>query len=213
MPSYPVDAIVMGPDRVVVADYQSGKISERDFKGNVINERTVVGNPVGLQKLPNGNLFIATQNRLVEMRRDGTEVFSFPRNEHDIVRGRKLRSGEVVFITTNGLVTRLDGITKQVRGTFNIQPMPVLFGGIDILPGGNLLVAEFQQNRVVEYTREGKQTGNPIVVQWPNSALRLPNGHTLVASQNSRKITEFDRNGREVWGFGTEGTVFNARRR
>ncbi len=213
MPSYPVDAIVMGPDRVVVADYQSGKITERDFKGNVINERTVVGNPVGLQKLPNGNLFIITQNRLVEMRRDGAEVFSHPRPEHDIVRGRKLRSGEVVFITTSGLVTRIDGASKQVRGTFNIQPMPVLFGGIDILPGGNLLVAEFQQNRVVEYTKDGKQAGAPIVVQWPNSATRLPNGHTLVASQNSRKITEFDRNGREVWAFNTEGTVFNARRR
>jgi hypothetical protein len=90
--------------------------------------------------------------------------------------------------------------------------VPVLFGSMDVLPNGNVLVPDFQQNRVVEYNGEGKQIAQ-FNVQWPNSALRLPNGNTLVASQNTRKVMEFTRDGRIAWEYSSDGMVFNAKRR
>ena len=121
-------------------------------------------------------------------------------------------AGEIALVTSSGSYQRIEAATQRVLKNFQVAPVPVLFGSMDVLPNGNVLVPDFQQNRVVEYNGDGKQIAQ-FNVQWPNSALRLSNGHTLVASQNSRKITEFDRNGREVWGFNTEGAVFNARRR
>jgi HEAT repeat protein len=209
--TYPVDAAIVGNDRVLVAEYQAACITERSFKGQVLWKKEVNGNPIGIQRLPSGNTFIVMQNRLLEIDRDQNEVWSLPRQQHDIMRGRKLRNGEVIFITNLGVLTRLNPKTKEEK-SFNVGQVQVLFGSIDVLPNGHVLLPEFHTNRVVEYDTNGKAV-NHINVQWPNSAVRLPNGHTLVASQNARRVIEFNRSGEEVWSYQCDGAVFNAHRR
>lgn len=214
VPTYPVDAHIVRQDRVLVAEYQGGRVTERDFTGAVKWEQAVGGNPIGVQGLPNDNVFVVMQNRLVEYDRSHKEAFTLQRPNHDIFRARKLRNGEVVFITNAGMLTRVEAKTQRIIKSFHVGNIPVLFGSIDILNDGGVLVPDFQQNRVVEYDAEGKQRAT-FQVQWPNSVQRLPNGNTLVASQNTRRVIEFDRNGREVPGsaFNTDGMVFNARKR
>lgn len=212
VPTYPVAAQYVGRDRVLIAEYQAGRVTERDLKGNVVWEKAAGGNPIGVQRLTNGNTFIVMQNRLVELDRDGKQHFNLQRPQHDIMRAVKLRNGEVVFITNTGVLSRIEGKTQRVLKTFNVGQPQILFGGIDVLPNGHILVPHFQGNRVVEYDGEGKQV-KTFNVQWPNSAQRLPNGNTLVASQNSRRVVEFDRTGREIWSHQCDGSVFNARRR
>ncbi|MFO0863073.1 MAG: PQQ-binding-like beta-propeller repeat protein [Gemmataceae bacterium] len=212
VPTYPVAAEVVGADRVLIAEYQGGKVSERDTKGNVIWEKAVGGNPIGVQRLTNGHTFVVTQNRLIEFDAARNEVFSHQRPNHDVFRARKLRNGEFVFVTNSGQFVRMDAKGQRVIKTFNVSPIPVLFGNMDVLPSGGVVIPDFQQNRVVEYDADGKQVAS-FNVQWPNSVMRLPNGNTLVASQNTRKVSEFDRTGREVWSMNTEGMVFSARRR
>jgi HEAT repeat protein len=215
--SYPVDAQVFkenGELRVLVAEFQANQVTIRDPKknGNVIRSISVGGNPIGAQRLPNGNIFVVMQNRLVEYDAKGATVFTHNRPNHDVFRARKLPTGEVAFITNQGAYQRIDGKTQAVRKSFQVAPIPVLFGNMDVLPNGNVIVPDFQQNRVVEYNAEGKQV-HQINVQWPNSATRLPNGNTLVASQNTRKVIEFNRGGQIVWEYNADGMVFNARRR
>lgn len=211
VPTYPVDAQIVGPDRVLIAEYQGGRVTERDFKGEIKWQHNVGGNPIGVQRLANGNTFVVMQNRLLEIDRQGNEVFSMNRPNHDIFRARKLRNGEVVFILNTGTLIRIDKNQKQLK-TFQVGQIPVLFGSIDILPSGGVVVPDFQQNRVVEFDADGKHVKS-FNVQWPNSVQRLPNGHTLVASQNSRLIAEFDRDGRQVWAHTMEGMPFNAKKR
>src|SRR4029077_9522767 len=112
---YPVDAQIVkvnGAERVLVAEYnlpptQGGRVSERDFKGEVKWEKNVGGNPIGVQRLANGNTFVVMQNRLVELDRNGNEAFTMNRVNHDIFRARKLRNGEVVYVTNSGAFTRI----------------------------------------------------------------------------------------------------------
>jgi hypothetical protein len=215
--SYPVDAQVFkenGELRVLVAEFQANQVTIRNptKDGAVIRSIAVGGNPIGAQRLTNGNIFVVMQNRLVEYDAKGATVFTHNRPNHDVFRARKLPNGEVAFITNQGAYQRIDGKTQAVRKSFQVAPIPVLFGSMDVLPNGNVIVPDFQQNRVVEYNSDGKQI-HQINVQWPNSALRLPNGNTLVASQNTRKVTEFNRGGQIVWEYSADGMVFNARRR
>jgi outer membrane protein assembly factor BamB len=210
--TYPVDAQITGPDRVLIAEYQIGRVSERDFKGTEVWSKHVGGNPIGVQRLANGNTFVVMQNRLVEYDRNGDEAWSFQRPSHDIFRAKKLRNGEVVFITNNGALTRMEGKTQKVLKNFAVGPIPVLFGSIDILTNGNVLVPDFQRNRVVEYDNDGKEV-TAFNVQWPNSVMRLPNGDTLVASQNSRTVAIYGPNGQARWSHQLEGMPFNAKRR
>lgn len=210
--TYPVDVAIVGNDRVIVAEYQAARISERNFKGDVLWKKEINGNPISVQRLPSGNIFVVMQNRLLEVNRQGDEVFSYPRlQQHDIMRGRKLRNGDVIYITSAGVLTRMNAKAEPIK-VYNVGPVQVLFGNIDVLPNGHLLLPEFHGNRVVEYDADGKQVAQ-INVTAPNSAVRLPNGHTLVASQNTRRVIEFDRTGGEVWSYQCEGSVFNAYRR
>jgi HEAT repeat protein len=215
--TYPVDAVVVGPDRVLVAEYQAGRVTERTFKGEEKWRKEVGGNPVGIQRLPNGNTFIVMQNRLLEINRSGAEVFSFARPQHDIMRARKVRSGdsdEIVYITNTGILSRIDAKGRPTGKSVNVGAVQVLFGSIDVLPNGHVLMPEFQTNRVVEYDRNGNAVGRTLTnVQWPNSAERLPDGHTLVASQNTRRVIEFDAKGQGFWSHQCDGSVFNAHRR
>ncbi|MCS7047579.1 MAG: hypothetical protein NZO58_14575 [Gemmataceae bacterium] len=196
----------------MVVEFQGAQVTIRDKAGNVLRTQRVGGNPISAQRLPNGSLFVVTQNRLVEYDAAGVERFSYNRPNHDIVRARKLPNGEVAFITNSGWYQRMEATTQRVVKGFQVAPVPITFGSMDVLPNGNVLVPDFQQNRVVEYNADGKQISQ-FNVQWPNSVMRLPNGNTLVASQNTRKVIEFDRAGAIVWEYNSDGMVFNARRR
>ena len=210
---YPVDAFVIRQDRVLVAEYNRNKVTERDFQGNIKWEQNVPGQPIGVQGLPNGNVFVVMQFQLVEYDRDHKIVFSFNRNNNNIFRARKMRNGDVVLITSTGQLTRIDPVKQTNVKSFQVGNLGTLYGSIDVLPDGGVLVPDYMQNRVVEYDADGKQRKQFGGVSWPNSVMRLPNGNTLVSSQNARTIVEFDRTGTEVMRITTNNTVFNARRR
>ncbi len=210
---YPVDAQYVGGNRVVVAEYQGNRVTERDtIKGEIKWEYNCGGNPFSVQRLPNGNTFVAMQGRLIEIDRNKNEVWSYQRPNQDIQRARKLPNGEVAFITNVGQYTRMDPRTQKVSKQFNVVAPQIIFGTMDVLPNGNLLMTQFGQARVVEYNRDGGQVGNPIVIAQPNSVVRLPNGNNLVTSYNQRQVYEFN-GAQQVWNFQTDGIVFVARRR
>ena len=211
VPTYPVDAVVTGPDRVLIAEYNANRITERDFKGAIKFEKQVNGNPIGVQRLPNGNTFVVMQNRLAEYNRKGEEVYAF--NGPLIYRAKKLNNGEIIFITNTGRLTRMEAKTQKAIVSFDVGPPGNLFGSFDVLPNGNVVVPQPQSNRVVEFDRTGKMVGTPLQINQPSSAVRLPNGHTLVGCLNNQTVVEFDRTGKQVWTHRTNGTVFNVRRR
>ena len=210
--TYPVHAEVVGPDRVLIAEYQGMKVSERDFKGAVRWEKAVGGNPLAVQRLTNGNTFVVMQNRLVEYDRKGTEVYHMDRPTFDIFRARKVRNGDVVFITAQGVLTRLNPRTNKVVRTFNVGQMGSQFGSFEVLPNGNYLIPVYTTQEVIEFDANGKRLKS-AKAQWPTSAQRLPNGNTLIGSQINRRVIELDRTGREVWAYDAGGQVFMVRRR
>ena len=78
----------------------------------------------------------------------------------------------------------------------------------DFVPSENggpaAVVADSENNRLVEYQREGGEWTESWVwrdarLQWPRDADRLPNGHTLVADSNGNRVFEVDENGSVVW--------------
>jgi hypothetical protein len=211
--TYPVDAQMIGSSRVMVAEWQASRVTERDLKGDIKWEFNCGAPPFAVQRLPNGNTFVAMQGRLVEVNRNKTEVWSMQRPNQDIQRARKLPSGEVVFITTNGAVTRMETKPDKVIAQFNITPAQIIFGTMEILKNGNIVVSHYQNQRVSEYNANGGQVGQQIQVGWPNSVSRLPNGHNLVCTYNQRNVIEFDTNNQQVWNYQGDGIVFVARRR
>ncbi len=109
----PVSAQVLPGDRVLIAEHNMNRVTERDLKGKVLWEHQI-NQPKSVQRLPNGNTFMVGQGQILELDKAGKEVLNINRmNFWDIVSGTRLRNGEVVYVTQQGQVTRLDKDGKK----------------------------------------------------------------------------------------------------
>jgi HEAT repeat protein len=206
----PVDACVVPGNRVLIAEYGPDRVTERDFKGNILWTHRIP-NPVNVQRLANGNTFIATQNGpLVEVDRDGKVVRSINTLPNNTFAARRTPRGGIVALTGNGQCVVMDPDGTQ-RRTFAVGPINSL-GCIDLAPNGRILVAQFQRGKVVEYDSEGKVVLE-VDVPNPMSATGLPNGHILVGCANTQRVVELDRKGKVVWEHTGAGQAVRARRR
>jgi len=82
--------------------------------------------------------------------------------------------------------------------------------------GPAILVADSENNRVVEYQREDGEwvqswEWSDPRIQWPRDADRLPNGHTLITDSDGGRVVEVDREGEIVWSANAD-TPYEAER-
>ncbi len=75
----PLDVqLLPGEQRVLVAEHKANRVSERNLKGEIVWKKMIQG-PLAAQRLPDGHTFITTQDQLLEVDKDGKEVFSYTR--------------------------------------------------------------------------------------------------------------------------------------
>src|SRR5207244_12664859 len=88
----PLDAQVLGEDRVLIAEQNNNRVTERNFKGEVKWEKQVP-QPINVERLKNGHTFVMRRNGMHEFDREGKEVVSIQRNSDYIMGGGRLRDG------------------------------------------------------------------------------------------------------------------------
>jgi hypothetical protein len=195
----PIDAEVVGEDRVLIADHGTHKVSERSFKGVVQWEVPVTSILLGARRVSGGRTMVVTRNRIFEVDGAGKEV-RLVAERSDIAAAARFRDGRTAILTTNGQCVYLDASGKEVLHF--PAGMTISIGtNIDTLPGGHVLVPLYGRNQVVEYDAEGKTVWLAASTR-PTAVQRLPNGHTLVASRLGA-VVELDRSGDEVWRYST----------
>jgi hypothetical protein len=206
---FPVAFASVARDRVLVAEFTLGRVSERDFAGTVVWEKSVP-QPVACQRLPGGRTFIAARDQVLEVDRSGHELFAFP--VENVAAAAVRSDGRVVVVTYTGHCSVLDATGRELRG-FAVGRCSGV-AGIGLTPGGHVLVPEYDNDRVAEYDLGGTPMWTAPVRQ-PSAVERLPNGHLLVSSQGTRKVVEIDRQGRTVWEYQlpANARVWQARRR
>lgn len=210
---YPVDAIVLPGERVLVTEWDGNRVAEWDFRGNLIwKKEGFNGRATNAQRLPNGNTFICTTNELVEVDRAGKAVYTV-RVGQGLTAGYRAANGELVCLRNDGNVVRYDVTGKELKA-FPSQRDTSWTSGMDVVRNGNILVTQPSPGqKVTEYTPDGK-----MVKEWstPNvtTATRMANGHILAASHGDRGVVEFDQTGKKVWEYkDPEYHIFRARRR
>lgn len=195
--NYPVHASMTRRDRVLICEYYGGRVTERDLKGNVTWEKRIP-NPLQAERLPNGNTFIVTRNRLLEVDRDGAEVKAINRVGEVMVAAYRHKDGtKYVTLATNGNCATLNSAGNQIS-SFQVG---FLSAGIGFRPhflaSGGIVVPIYSQGKVKEFDATGRVVGELNAYQ-PSAVVRLPNGNTLVASRIKSRIVELDKTGKEV---------------
>jgi HEAT repeat protein len=208
----PIDARVLPGGRVLIAENQGQRVTERDLQGRVLWEHRLDANPICCERLPNGNTFIASYQGVMEVTRDGKEVYHRRRGAGFFIFGaQRMRNGHVVCMSAQGAVIEMDAKGKEVR-TVHVQTNGN-WCNVEALPGGHYLVALAGNNKVAEVDSTGKAVWQCTTIPSPCFATRLPNGNTLVASMMHRRVVEVDRAGKTVWETATDGRPFHAHRR
>jgi hypothetical protein len=209
----PRDAQTLPNGNVLVLESPGRRLTERTTKGEIVWEKTAPGNAlaVSAQRLANGNTFITTRTGLFEIDRDGKEVASHAAGTQ-ILAARKLRNGEMAYLTLAGQCVRLDAAGKEVA-SFSVGPLrTAIIGGMDLLPNGHVLAVDAAGNKVRELDEKGKEVWS-ATVERPNAVARLANGHVLVCCSTAKCVVELDREGKEVWKQPVEGRPLKASRR
>ncbi|HZT83370.1 MAG TPA: HEAT repeat domain-containing protein, partial [Gemmataceae bacterium] len=204
----PADVQILPGGRFLVAECQGHLITERDRAGKVLWSHRLENYPVACQRLPNGNTFMASYTELREVTRDGKVLWSHKR-PGSIYCAQKLRNGNVLYAHSSGSLVEMQTDGREVR-TVNVGGLGA-WSGVEPLPGGRYLVAQYAMNRVVEVDDRGKVLWE-CSVGTPAWATRLRNGNTLVTSTNAHAVIEVDRGGKEVWKVETQGRPFRVRR-
>ena len=212
---YPVDAIVLPGERVLVTEWDGQRVAEWDFKGNLIWKKdSFNGRPTNAQRLQSGNTFICTTNELMEVDKGGRTVYQI-NVPAGLTAGYRAANGEIVCLRNDGQCVRYDTAGKELK-TFPSNRDTSWTSGMDLARNGNILITQPSPNmKVSEFSVDGK-----LVREWgtPNvtTATKIGNGNILAASHNDKRVIEYDQAGKKVWEFGGSGHeyhIFRARRR
>ena len=208
----PWDAQWVGNNRVLVAEYNANRVTERDIKTGEIKWQVdrLPSNVQQAERLKNGNTFIVCRNALIEVDKAGKERFRLNRPGFDVYTARRLPNGQIVLVTTNRQIIRFDKNGKELK-SFSVPEIHYFQN--EILDNGHVLVPLGWRNQVVEYNTEGKEVMR-LNANQPTHAVRLPNGHTLVLSQNwPNPVIEFDKKNQQISSYNTNSYAFRVKRR
>ncbi|WP_020472688.1 hypothetical protein [Zavarzinella formosa] len=195
--NWPMDAVPLPGKKVLIAEHNRNRIIEREIDGKEIWSENI-NQPVSCGRLPNGISWGIGRNQIIEWERGDKvphkQVFTFIRNEYDIVAGARLKSGEYVLLTQNSQLLKVDrkGTIAKVHavGGNGVN----YYSTVDVLPSGKILVT--LMNSLTEFDLESGKPGWTVNYQFATSAVRLRNGNTLVGNQNNGRIQELDKEGK-----------------
>jgi HEAT repeat protein len=178
----PNDAQVLRNQHILIAE--QGRVTERDLSGNVLWKLEGI-QPLGVQRLANGNTFIPCNGLLVEVDRAGNEILRVPVPE--IVAARRLPDRRIVAMDRQRII-QLNEAGREIK------QVPVMIGGViggagcnEVLDSGHVLYVSPGLGNVTEFDMEGKSVGS-FDLPGASHGFRLPNGHTLVTAQGSKCI-------------------------
>lgn len=193
---FPTDALIMPGNKVIISEQNNNRVSERDTATGKEIWGETFNQPVGLQKLSNGNLVIIGRHQVMEWDRNRKPISTITRQQYDIVAGAKLRNGNFVVYTQQGQIITYDKDNKQLdafatqRANYNST--------MQILPNGKLLVTQFRG--VAEVDLIAKKAEVILNYNFPTSAQKLPNGNVLVSNQNNYLVAEMDpKANKSIW--------------
>jgi len=193
----PIDAQVVGSDKVLIVEANMNRVMERDFKGNTTWTKQF-NQPFVASRIRSGNTFVACRNQMFEVDKDGKEVVRIDRFNEYLYGAGRLKDGNFAYVNSARMYVKVDRAGKQLA-TWRLPNDPT--GSqpyVTVLENGNILYSDYRAGKVREMASADGKVLSEVSVQFPTLATKLPNGNLLVAQSNQMKFTEVDRTGKVV---------------
>lgn len=178
----------------LVAAGNLGYVVELDTKGIEVWRYPIVA--WGAEKLPNGNVLIASyqSNQVLEINKHGTIVWN--RTGLNAMRAKPLADGHILVADFGG--HRVLELNEDHQDIWSVKTPDNCFDA-ERLPNGNTVFC--CPNLVREVDSEGQTVRDLAIEGRANSIQVLANGRWLVANFGKGQVQEYDRDGKLVWTF------------
>jgi hypothetical protein len=208
----PNDVEVLPGGRLLIAERNAGKVTERDRRGAIVWEYAMTGSPISAIRTDRNTTVIATFRDLVEVDMDG-RMIHFISHPGGFRAVRKNGNTGLAAVTGDGHLLLLDHEWRVLSDAAikNLAHGAGYWCGLEALPDGKWLVALGGCGRVAEIDATGQILWQ-AVVPTPVCAHRLANGNTLVGSFEKKMLIEINREGNEVQRHELKGRPFQANR-
>jgi HEAT repeat protein len=204
----PMDAQVLPGERVLIAEQTAHRVTERDLQGKVIWEKKLEEEALNARRLPNGNTFIGTRHRVMEVRPNGSEVFKYELSNEYLHAVRRLPNGGFLGLSNTGKIIETNSTGKQTR-TVQLQHEGS-WGDVESLSGGRYLVTNYASG----FLREVDSKGNKLREVLFSDAVglqMLPSGQILLSGTSRAAVVDW--NGKIHWESKSDGCVRRVYRR
>ncbi|MCB1018671.1 MAG: hypothetical protein KDC27_02030 [Acidobacteria bacterium] len=166
--------------------------------------------------LPNGNILLAINRTkdgygggVVEVTREGKEVFRFDGSQDEVNTVQPLEGGRLL-LTEAGDRPRILEIDRTGKVLFELA-IPCQTENHHMqtrmtrkIANGNYLVPQMGEMEVVEYTPKGEAVWRAKTPGWPFQVMRLDNGNTFISCTRAHEAREVDPAGKVVWRISNE---------
>lgn len=215
--NYPSDVKKLPNGNYLIAEQNGNRITERDSNSKII--KTInVSQPLAIDLLPDGGMIVVSRNQVVKFDKEGKQDWAFQRQQYDIMGGRRLPGGDIIFITNTfqgANCFRLDKDGKEVGKPLTLGRIQN-YQSIDATGDDKIMVCEF--NRVIEYDLKADKDKPKELWSYsannPTSCQRLPNGNTLITQINqppNGRVIEVDATGDVLWEYESKDGLRSAR--
>jgi hypothetical protein len=202
----PTDARSVSDDRVLVAEFTSQRVTERDLSGQALTSRQVLY-PIAVEPLPGGRAWVVGRQGVVELDKDGGNVWSFARNQADVWAGCRLPNGDTLLVTNVPQGPNAFRIDAKGKDTGRSYTLGRVQGYQTMAATGDDAVLLCEAGQVVEYDLATQKAVWRHTFANPTSVQRLTNGNTLIASQAQNRVVEVTPDGVEVWEYTSKDNV------
>jgi hypothetical protein len=187
------DADLLDDGDVIVADMARDRVFIVDPATGLINWQWQAGQAFSLDS-GRDNFQDWTHLNDVTVLEDGRIMVSMRNQDQVIFINRTEGVDESMTLGTD---REPSAVNRTLYAQHNPDYIPAERGGPAIL------VADSEQDRIVEFQRNGSRWEQSweykVGLGWPRDADRLPNGHTLITDTHNRRVIEVDENNDVVW--------------
>ena len=191
----PNDVQILRNGNLLIVE-QEQRITERDRTGKIVGMDRVYGQTFHVERLRNGNTFLACRNLLTVLDPKGAVVFTHQFFNARILAARRFRDGTMAYVAQNGQYVKIDSAGKQLEAKQldwnNRSPV-----GADIAADGRVVMCDQARNVVAEFAKDGKLNWE-VSVPLPLNPVRSAGGNILVTCNNTTGIYEIDPSGKLV---------------
>ena len=156
-------------------------------------------------QLSNGNIVFACMSGAGIISPDKNIIWEFKCPEGTETHSCQPIGKDSVLLVVNGnpakvlIINTADNkILKEIIIPTTTTNTHVQFRHVRITPKGTMIVPLMAENKVVEFTLDGKEIWS-VSSKWPWAAIRLHNGNTLISGDGNGYTREVNPAGETVW--------------